>query len=537
MPTTASSAAPPDVSRRPPLLSDALRRRWLLVAAVTAFSILAALAYGQVRHASYEADTSVIVYPVEGSSFAQQQTGTALLNDLSTEAQVVRSDDVARLAQQQLVTKGYDKLTVAGLIARVSATVETNTQVLHITYQAGAPRRARDGADAFASAYLSHRESNAKAAAKAGLDTIAASQKAIQQTLTLNRNALDAATPGSAEAFRLNAQITVDDKSLIDLAKQEADLTKRPVLPGEVLSPATLPSAPHAVSAPILAGFGLLLGLLLGTIVAVARERMVGTIRRAESLPDEPPTLAIVPPAPVIEPALLTNPSSSAGEAYQLLYLAVDAALTVSPQRGMVIAVASLTDPAPPTAINLAAAAARAGRTTTYVDALPRRSAPRLPGLHVDARARGFAEAVLEGIDPVAARLNVSSGLTMLTSGSELERAAESYGGPRTHRVLEALRRAAEVVVIAVPPVTQPDGQALANVADGVVLVAAVGDATFKHLDESLLEAARVHARVLGVAAVHPATGRPSARGQAGPGQPEVVTAQQPAAPATWVPS
>jgi Mrp family chromosome partitioning ATPase len=126
----------------------------------------------------------------------------------------------------------------------------------------------------------------------------------------------------------------------------------------------------------------------------------------------------------------------------------------------------------------------------------------------------------------------------MLTSGGELGRASESYGGPRTHRVVEALRRAAEVVVLAVPPLTEPDGQALANVADAVVLVAPVGDATFKQLEESLVEAARVHARVLGVAAVHPANGPPTTRGQAGPGQPEVVAdVQQPAAPATWVPS
>jgi succinoglycan biosynthesis transport protein ExoP len=526
------------VSRRPPLLSDALRRRWLLVAAVIAFCILAALAYGQVRRSSYEADTSVVVYPVAGATFSQQQTGTALLDDLSTEAQVVRSDDVARLAQQLLTAKGYDKLTVGGLISRVSATVQTNTQVLRITYQAGTPRRARDGADAFATAYLSNREANAKAAAQADMASLEAKRKDLQQALRLNGQQLDAATPGSPQGFRLSAQITADDGSLADVTQQESDLTKRPVLPGEVLSPATLPSKPHGISAPILGGFGLLFGLLLGTIVAVARERMVGTIRRAESLPEFPPTLAVIPSVRATEPVMLTSPSSRAGEAYRLLYLAVDAALPPTRERGAVIAVATLSDVTPPAAVNLAAAAAAAGRVSTYVEALPRQRAPRLSGLHANPSTRGFAEAVLEGIDPVAARVSVSSGLTTLMSGGDLGRATESYGGPRTHRVFEALRRAAELVVVAIPPLTEPDGQALANVADGVVLVTAIGDATFTQLDESLVEAARVHARVLGVVAVYPTNGRGSARGQAGRGQPKVVAdEQQPAAPATWVPS
>src|SRR4051795_2921852 len=133
-----------DVSDRPPLFSDAVRRRWPLIAAITGFCMLGALAYGQVRHTSYDADTTVIVYPVVGAPFSDQQTGNQLV-DLSTEAQLVRSDGVAQLAQQRLESEGYSNLTIPGLIARVTATVETNAQVLRIGYQAGTPRRARDG--------------------------------------------------------------------------------------------------------------------------------------------------------------------------------------------------------------------------------------------------------------------------------------------------------------------------------------------------------------------------------------------------------
>src|SRR4051794_9671695 len=525
-----------DVSDRPPLFSDAVRRRWPLIAAITGFCMLGALAYGQVRHTSYDAETTVIVYPVVGAPFSDQQTGNQLV-DLSTEAQLVRSDGVAQLAQQQLAKQGYQNLTAAGLISRVTAVVQTNSQVLQITYSAGAPRRARDGADAFAAAYLQYRETQARQDTDADLKSVADQRAVVERNLTLNQQALANAVPGSKAADLARAQILFDDKTLTDLRAQEADIKKRAVLPGEVLSPATLPSTPHGLSAPILAGFGLLIGLLLGVIAAVARERKVGTIRRAESLPDEPPLLAVVPPVRVAEPVLLSTPEHRSGEAYRLLYLAVDAALPGNPGRGQVIVVSSLTDPAPPVAINLAVAAAAAGRVTTYVDALPRGSAPKLPALGADLTKPGFADAVLRGDDPVAAQSFIAQRLSFLTSGADIARAAESYGGPRTQRVLETLRRAADLVVVAAPSLTEPDGQALANVANATVVVVSIGTATFGQLDTAVTESTRVHAHVLGVVAAHPASGSLPARNrpQRVTPAPAAAGSEQPPEPATWV--
>jgi Mrp family chromosome partitioning ATPase len=526
-----------DLTKRPPLLADAVRRRWVLVAGTTAFFTLAAMASGQLRHASYDASTSVIVYPVAGAPFAQQATGNQLV-DLSTEAQLVRSDAVAKLAQQTLARKGYTKLTEAGLISRVLATVEANTQVLRITYSAGAPRRARDGADAFAAAYLSYRQSLAKADAAQGLATIATSRVSLQKALSLDEQALGNAAPSSAAAGRLRAQVKVDEQSLTDLAAQEADLSKRPTLPGEVLSPATLPASPHGTSPPILGALGFLAGLAVGVVVAVARERRVGRIRRAASLPDEPPVLAVVPITRSAEPVGLTNPAARSADAYRLLYLAVDAALPVSSHRGNIIVVASLTDPAPPVGVNLAVAAAGAGRVTTYVDALPRRKAPRLPALPSHGGGPGFAEALLGDADAVALRVHVAPGFSVLPAGADISRAASSYGGPRTQRVLEALRRAADLVVIGAPPLTDPDGQALANVADAVIIAVPVGIATFDQLETAVVEASRVHAHVLGVVATHPARARSSAKPPSPAAAPDVVAGdEQPTAPASWVPS
>jgi Mrp family chromosome partitioning ATPase len=104
--------------------------------------------------------------------------------------------------------------------------------------------------------------------------------------------------------------------------------------------------------------------------------------------------------------------------------------------------------------------------------------------------------------------------------------------------VLESLRRGADLIVIATPPLTEPDGQALASVADAVVIVAPIGLATFSQLDAALAEAGRVHAHVLGVVAVHPASGQPPARSQPRrTGKNVVAGNERPPASATWVPT
>ena len=133
--------------------------------------------------------------------------------------------------------------------------------------------------------------------------------------------------------------------------------------------------------------------------------------------------------------------------------------------------------------------------------------------------------------------MHVTRGLTVLPAGADIGR-AESYGGPRTHRVLEALRRASDLLVIATPPLTEPDGQALASVADAVIIVVPIGVATFDDLEAAVSEADRVHAKVLGVVAVHPA--RAQSRTQTPPPAtaPDVLAGdERPQAPATWVPS
>jgi Mrp family chromosome partitioning ATPase/capsular polysaccharide biosynthesis protein len=491
------------MDRRPRLLADAFRRRWIVVLVVAAIGGLAGIGFKLLRTTTYDGTTSVLIYAVAGNPFDKSSQNN-LLVDMSTEAQLVRSDPVAKLAAPILTGLGYDNVTVGGLLSRVRAEVEPNTQVLHIMYSARAAARARDGADAFAKAYLKHREDQAKADAKVAVAQIAVDRKRIQGIIADTSARLGQTDPTSLNYEPLRTQLRTQNQALNDLARVEADLTKRKTLPGVVLSPAALPQAPHGVSAAMLGLLGLFVGLVGGLIIAVGLERAAGRIRRPDAVPSDLEVLAVVHPSHIAQPVLLTRPEHSSAEPYRLLRLAIDAALPTEPGQSNVLVVTCLTDPAPPVAANLALAAAEAGHATTLVDALPKSSAPRLPGLSTPADATGLSEVVLEGLDPIAARLHVAPRLTLLTTGRSLQRAVEAYAGPRMRGIVDRLRRGCDLLIIAAPPLSNPDGQALASLADAVIVVIPLGTGTLDQLDEAAAEARRVHAPILGVVAAYP---------------------------------
>jgi capsular polysaccharide biosynthesis protein/Mrp family chromosome partitioning ATPase len=536
-----------DNDRRPRLLADAFRRRWIVVVVAALAGLLAGIGFKLLKTTTYDGQTSVLIHPIPGNPFHLQSQNNLLI-DMSTEAQVVRSDDVARLAVPLLTAKGYTNVTVSGLLARVRAELETNTQVLRITSSARSATRARDGADAFAQAFLAYREARAKSDNQTVLKEIAAERKRDQGILGGFKSSLAQVDPTSTTAARLQAQIKTIDQTLNDLTIREADIIKRKTLPGVVLSPAALPQAPHGTSRSLLAVGGFMLGFILGLVIAIGLERTSGRIRRPDAIPSDLDVLAVVHPSGVAQPVLLTQPDHKTAEAYRLLHLGVEAAIrpetghqpddrrTVAAAR--VIVVASLSDPAPPVGINYALAAAEAGLTTTFVDALPPPVAPRLPGLPMQPDATGLSEVVLEGRDPLSARLHIAPRLTYVPAGRSVQRAAEAYAGPRMRGIIDALRRGCDLLVLAVPSLTNPDGQALASLADGVILVVPMGSATGSQLDEAAAEARRVHAKLIGVVAAYPGRSRRTV-----PAPPPTATTnvvvrdERPPAPATRITS
>jgi len=165
---------------------------------------------------------------------------------------------------------------------------------------------------------------------------------------------------------------------------------------------------------------------------------------------------------------------------------------------------------------------------TTLVEAVPTPADRMVPPGLVPVDAPGLADTLLTGADAVVNRVHAGRGLSVLGPGAQLDRAAEGYVGPRMRTALDALRRASDLVLLTSPALSDPDGQALAAMADGVLLVVTLDASTRAEFDGALADAAQVRADVIGVVAVHAAPRLPAATVAPTVIEPEIITPDQP---------
>jgi polysaccharide biosynthesis transport protein len=105
-----------------------------------------------------------------------------------------------------------------------------------------------------------------------------------------------------------------------------------------------------------------------------------------------------------------------------------------------------------------------------------------------------LAEAVAPHVLPSGDRLHV------LPTGRTVQRPAELLGSDRMARVVEALGREADLVIVDSPPVLPvADTLALANLSGGVLLVAEVQRTSYAELERAKEMLTRNRSRILGV--------------------------------------
>jgi Mrp family chromosome partitioning ATPase/capsular polysaccharide biosynthesis protein len=492
----------PDDRDRTRLLVDTIRGRWRLVVGVTVVVSLVATLGAAARHPKYTSTAQVLLNPVPGTSFDVEDKATRFTK-LSTEAQVVRSDDVARLALLNLPNASAREATTRSLLGNVTATVKPNTQEIDITFRARTAVRARDGAAAFVNAYLSFRSTLAKRERAASISAIDANITQVTRRRASLEHDLARVAANGPQAVVLQDEITSASNALADDEAQRQALAHATSNPGSILSPATLPTKPSSRSPFLLIAVGVFLGLLLGLGAAVARERSHARIRQADLLPDDVPLLVAVPPPVSAEPVVITAADSAAAEAYRRLSTTLRS--TLSP--GAVVVVSPLSPQAKttaPVAVNLAFAAARDGRAVTLIlttaagTDVTTTALPRLGDLP------GLSEALSEGGDPIALRVAVAPSLHVLAPGREPARSRELFASARMRTIVDALGSAADLIVVEAPPLSHPDGQAISIVADGVILTCLLGTSTQRQLLATLAQAHHVRADVLGVVAIAP---------------------------------
>ena len=125
------------------------RRRWPYVVVGLVLGLLLGALAVRVLPSTYASTASVMVQSNSDDTALKDARTNSEIN-LDTEAQIVKSMVVAKLAQERL---GGD--TVPRTLAEhVNVSVPANTTVLDITFSAPDPRAAQRGAQAFADAYL-----------------------------------------------------------------------------------------------------------------------------------------------------------------------------------------------------------------------------------------------------------------------------------------------------------------------------------------------------------------------------------------------
>ncbi|MGP3966130.1 Wzz/FepE/Etk N-terminal domain-containing protein [Streptomyces sp. 6N223] len=310
------------------------RRRWRIVLLVALVGIAGFAAYAQLGSSSYEASAIVRVNPIGADPFSSGRTADQLVNT-DSEAQTARSADVAeRLAE--LLRSPDDANAVRD---RMSVTASSDTASLTLTYTADTRQEARDGANAYASAFLDHREAEARGQQEELLASVEESLDAAREDLIAAEEAVANAEEGSQEAREAAADRQIADRSIQSLSTRRGDLQTMSFEPGSVLREAESASPASLTGGTTFLAGGVLASLVLALLAAFAREGLDKRVRTARDVGQaaHAPVLAEIPKSNAAAP-LVDDPSGPAAEAYRVLRAQLLPALRRAGTRVIVVA-------------------------------------------------------------------------------------------------------------------------------------------------------------------------------------------------------
>ena len=454
------------------VLATIRRQRWLVFNVTLLVTMLAA-GYSFTRTPIYSSTAEVLVRSTLTSPF---DTASPDLS-LQTEARVVTSTAVADIVRTLVGSSAHPEQ----LLDHVSVTVPAETEVLQITFSDASPASAQRGAEMFARAYLQFRSQQAS-------DTVARYRDGLQTEIGVLDSQIEAQhqtirqlVPSSERWLEALRQLDSLQARRISLQEQLATVTTLSVDPGQVIHEAELPRAPGSPRHVFDIAMGLFLGLVLGVVAAVARERYRDVITDADALERSigAPVLGVVPRLRASRRTsgqliALTEQRSGVAEAYRTLRTNL---LAVSNQprslKTILVTSAEMREGKTTTAANLAVSLALAGKDVVLMCADLRN--PRIHALFGMQSDEGLAQ-VLTGELSIADSLWDSSipHLRVLQSGS-VSTLLDPVELLQSGRMLEVLAycKEAEFVVIDGPPVLGvADSLALAPMVDGVIVVA-----------------------------------------------------------------
>jgi Mrp family chromosome partitioning ATPase/capsular polysaccharide biosynthesis protein len=424
---------------------SALLRRWWLVIIGLAIGLIAAGGYLGIATKTY---TSVASVQVTATGIADTSLPSTSRNasdvDMDTEAQVLKSDAVSKLAAAALKT-GMDPTK---LVKDVTVTVPPNSAVLTVSFAAHNAHDAQAGAQAYANSYLTNRASVAQGILDSELNNLREQLPSLTQQLEDVTGKTAVLPDSSADHAYAVAQAAILHSQIDAINAAIGPLVQQGVTPGRVLSPANLPKSASSPQFTLVASSGLIGGLLLGALLAITAVRRDRRIHRASEFATGLglPLLAVLPSQGVKSIGLLATESAGASAIRELrdrlVGGGVEGSVLIVPLSGG--AGGSLV------AVNLAASLSADGSSCVLVCASPNSSAPLRLGM---AQRPGLSDALETAITDVRPILQPVEGrpLSVLLPGTKPASLPDQLHGSGLRHIVERLRASYDHVVVEAP--------------------------------------------------------------------------------------
>ena len=463
-------------------------RKWS-IALITCLTVASALAFSFRQTPIYRSVARVLVRPISASL----QTVTRV--NLETERALVSSYSVAAVVRKDLSTSESPER----LLGSLDVSVETSTEILIIGYSDPDPAKAQKLAAGFANAYLEFRRSSAQRQLQTEIGAVQQQIEATRQNLA----ALEQQIQQTTDPTELT-RLTTERDSLIGrqvgLQQQQDDLriaATTVTTSGNIVQPAGLPTSPDSPNHVRNGALALVVGLALGVGLAFLRERLDDGIRRRSDLEESlgAPVLAVVPKVPGwkkkdrTELASMTAPKGPSAEAYRTLRTNLQFIARSGDFKVLSVTSSTVGEGKTTTAANLAVALAQTGKRVIAVSCDLRK--PRLHRFFGLPNEVGVTS-ILTGdatLHSAVQRCGIPS-LRVLGSGPIPPNPADLLGSEEMEELLDALRQAADFVILDTAPVLAvSDALILAPASDGVLVVADASDSkrgAVAHLREQM---------------------------------------------------
>lgn len=270
-----------------------------------------------------------------------------------------------------------------------------------------------------------------------------------------------------------------------------------------VTSPASHPGSPSSPKPVLNISLGVLLGLLVGIGVAVARDILDNRIKDTDTLSKaaEAPAMGVVVEDPTANRhPIATRAGTRNQRAENFRQLRANLQFANVDEHPRIIAITSSIPSEGKTmvAMNLASTLAEAGFTVCLIDAdLRRPTIAKAMGL---ASPVGLTSVLINQIDLIEALQSAGSNLYVLSSGPTPPNPSEVLASSYVRDVVRSLLDKVDYVILDTAPLLPvADGSEVAALADGTLLVARHKLTTDSQVKRAAASLARVDAKLVGV--------------------------------------